>query len=145
MLRRSALARTVTPPRSLTLDLALWADFQDRRSTPFTPAINSLLALDQALTELANVGGWRVRHSHYHNLAERVARSLAARGIGSMLAADQSSCVLRSYRLPAGKSYPQVHDALKQRGFVIYSGQGDLVNEIFRISTMGDIAINISE
>jgi 2-aminoethylphosphonate-pyruvate transaminase len=140
VLRREALVRIATPPRTLTLDLALWADHQDRRSTPFTPPVNSMLALDQALDELAKEGGWHVRHSHYHHLAERVERCLAALGIHGMLAADQSSCVLRAYRLPAGKTYQQVHDALKQRGFVIYSGQGSLVNEMFRISTMGDIA-----
>lgn len=140
MLRREALARVVRPPRSLTLDLALWADHQDRRSTPFTPPVNSLLALDQALDELAGEGGWRVRHSHYHHLADRVARCLAALGIHTMLAVGQSSCVLRSYRLPEGKSYHEVHDGLKQRGFIIYSGQGALASEMFRISTMGDIA-----
>jgi 2-aminoethylphosphonate-pyruvate transaminase len=32
--------------------------------------------------------------------------------------------VLRSYRFPAGWSYPPLHDALKARGFVIYGGQG---------------------
>jgi 2-aminoethylphosphonate-pyruvate transaminase len=57
-----------------------------------------------------------------------------------MLAADQSSCVLRAYRLPEGTTYQQVHDGLKQRGFIIYSGQGSLADEMFRISTMGDIA-----
>lgn len=57
-----------------------------------------------------------------------------------MLPEDESSCVLRSYRLPEGMTYDQLHDALKQRGFVIYAGQGSLVAEMFRISTMGDIS-----
>jgi 2-aminoethylphosphonate-pyruvate transaminase len=47
--------------------------------------------------------------------------------------------VLRAYRLPEGVSYPQLHDALKARGFVIYAGQGGLSAELFRISTMGNI------
>jgi len=47
--------------------------------------------------------------------------------------------VLRAYRLPAGIAYPQLHDALKTRGFVIYAGQGGLSAELFRISTMGNI------
>jgi 2-aminoethylphosphonate-pyruvate transaminase len=41
--------------------------------------------------------------------------------------------------LPAGIAYPQLHDALKARGFVIYAGQGGLSAELFRISTMGNI------
>jgi 2-aminoethylphosphonate-pyruvate transaminase len=48
--------------------------------------------------------------------------------------------VLRSYHLPSGLSYEVVHDGLKQRGFVIYAGQGDLSADMFRISTMGDIS-----
>lgn len=139
LLRRTALAGAVAPPRSLTLDLALWAEHQDRQSTPFTPPLNSLLALDQALNELANEGGWRARHAHYHHLAERVALCLAARGVHSWLPATESSCVLRAYKLPQGKSYAEVHAGLKQRGFIVYAGQGELANEMFRISTMGDI------
>jgi 2-aminoethylphosphonate-pyruvate transaminase len=36
-------------------------------------------------------------------------------------------------------SYDDIHDGLKQWGFVIYAGQGDLAAQLFRISTMGDI------
>ncbi|MGH8180078.1 MAG: 2-aminoethylphosphonate aminotransferase, partial [Steroidobacteraceae bacterium] len=31
-------------------------------------------------------------------------------------------------------------DALKARGFVIYAGQGNLSQKLFRISTMGDVS-----
>ena len=47
--------------------------------------------------------------------------------------------VLRSYYLPVGLSYRAYHDALKNRGFVIYEGQGKLSERIFRVSTMGQI------
>jgi 2-aminoethylphosphonate-pyruvate transaminase len=48
--------------------------------------------------------------------------------------------VLNAYRLPAGKTIEDIHDGLKQRGFIIYAGEGSLATEIFRISTMGDIS-----
>ena len=48
--------------------------------------------------------------------------------------------MLNAYRLPAGRTYEEIHDGLKQRGFIIYAGQGSLVAEMFRISTMGDIS-----
>jgi len=32
-----------------------------------------------------------------------------------------------------------VHAALKNDGFIIYEGQGGLADEMFRVSTMGDI------
>jgi 2-aminoethylphosphonate-pyruvate transaminase len=52
---------------------------------------------------------------------------------------EQSSVVLRAYRLPAHLTYAMLHDALKAEGFVIYAGQGDLSKTHFRISTMGDL------
>ena len=137
--RHAALAAAVNPPRSLYLHLPLWADQQDRQSTPFTPSVNAVLALEEALRELAEQGGWRGRHAHYAQLAARVKRSLLRLGVEPLLGAGESSCVLNAYRLPAGLSYAQVHDGLKQRGFVIYAGQGALASEMFRISTMGDI------
>ena len=60
-------------------------------------------------------------------------------GVHGLLAPGESSCALTAYRLPEGFSYEQVHDGLKRWGFVIYAGQGSLVAEMFRVSTMGDI------
>jgi 2-aminoethylphosphonate-pyruvate transaminase len=33
-----------------------------------------------------------------------------------------------------------LHDGLKARGFVIYGGQGNLSQTLFRISTMGELS-----
>ena len=78
-----------------------------------------------------------VRYRHHAALAEQVRAGLAAIGIEGALPPGQSSVVLRSYRLPAGLSYPRLHDELKAGGFVIYAGQGSLSETLFRISTMG--------
>lgn len=137
--RPEAIDTAVEPPRSLYLHLPVWAKQQDRGSTPFTPPVNGLLALDQALVELKEQGGWRARHARYHRLADRVERALDRCGVEAMLEPGESSCVLRSYRLPRERAYQDIHDGLKQRGFVIYAGQGSLAAEMFRISTMGDI------
>jgi 2-aminoethylphosphonate-pyruvate transaminase len=138
--RKSALKMAAEPPRSLYMHLPLWAQKQDQQGTPFTPAVNALLALDRALFELAEQGGWRVRHARYAKLAREVKRTLSRQGIEALLKPGESSCVLNAYRLPDGTSYDEIHDRLKQRGFIIYAGQGSLVAEMFRISTMGDIS-----
>ncbi|MDZ4731271.1 MAG: aminotransferase class V-fold PLP-dependent enzyme [Xanthomonadales bacterium] len=140
IVRREALENAIKPPRSMTLDLALWAGHQQRQSTPFTPPVTSLLALNQALDEFFQAGGQSGRHARYLRLANRVAKCLARLGISPMLEAGASSVVLRAYSLPAGLSYEQLHDGLKLRGFIIYAGQGSLAAEMFRISTMGDIS-----
>ncbi|GAB7521962.1 2-aminoethylphosphonate aminotransferase [Paraburkholderia sp. 2C] len=137
IVRRDALE--VAASRTYYLDLGRLARLQDQRNTPFTPSVHAYYALVEALRELADEGGWTARHARYAALAEQVRAGLAARGMASVLPADQSSVVLRAYRLPDGVSYPQLHDALKACGFVIYAGQGGLSAELFRISTMGDI------
>ncbi|MGF6529913.1 2-aminoethylphosphonate-pyruvate transaminase [Paraburkholderia sp. GAS206C] len=137
IVRREALAHAAS--RTYYLDLARLAKLQDQRNTPFTPSVHAYYALVEALRELEDEGGWKARHARYAALAEQARAGLAARGMESVLPPEQSSVVLRAYRLPAGISYPQLHDALKARGFVIYAGQGGLSAELFRISTMGNI------
>jgi 2-aminoethylphosphonate-pyruvate transaminase len=99
-----------------------------------------MLGLTQALKELKKQGGWKARRSRYRKLAGRVAKTCEKLGVKQWLPAEDSSCVLRSYHLPAGLTYNELHDGLKQQGFVIYAGQGDLATHLFRVSTMGEIS-----
>jgi 2-aminoethylphosphonate-pyruvate transaminase len=135
--RRAALERAAS--RTYYLDLVRLARLQDQRGTPFTPAVHAYYALVEALREFAEQGGRASRHRHYAALAEQVRAGFAALRIEGMIAPDQSSVVLRAYRLPAGKSYDALHDAFKADGFVIYAGQGGLAATLFRISTMGNL------
>jgi 2-aminoethylphosphonate-pyruvate transaminase len=126
--------------RTYYLDLARLARMQAARNTPFTPSVHAYYALVEALREFEEAGGLAARHARYAGLAEQVRSGLAARGIASVLPPEQSSVVLRAYNLPEGIAYEPLHDVLKARGFVIYAGQGDLSKQLFRISTMGDLA-----
>ena len=135
IVRRDALEKAAS--RTYYLGIARLAKLQDARNTPFTPSVHAYYALLEALREFEDEGGWRARHRRYAALAEQVRAGFAALGIESALAADDSSVVLRAYRLPAGVTYETLHDALKARGFVIYAGQGGLSKTLFRISTMG--------
>ena len=137
--RREALEQDIKP-RSLSLHLPSWAAAQAKNSTPYTPAVNSMLGLAQALKELRKQGGWKARRTRYRKLAADVAETLDQLGVQQWLPASQSSCVLRSYHLPDGLTYNALHDGLKQHGFIIYAGQGDFADKLFRISTMGEIS-----
>jgi 2-aminoethylphosphonate-pyruvate transaminase len=136
--RRTALAQAAS--RTYYLDLGRLARLQDQRNTPFTPAVHAYYALVEALREFADEGGRPARYGRYAALAEQVRSGLATLGIEPVIAPEQSSVVLRSYRLPAGMTYTKLHDALKAEGFVIYAGQGDLSKVLFRISTMGCVS-----
>jgi len=137
IVRRAALVQAAS--RTYYLDLGRLANLQDRRGTPFTPAVHAYYALVEALREFADQGGRAARYGRYAALAEQVRAGLAALGVQAAVPAEQSSVVLRAYRLPRGLSYAVLHDALKAGGFVIYAGQGDLSKTLFRISTMGNL------
>jgi 2-aminoethylphosphonate-pyruvate transaminase len=137
IVRREALAQAAG--RAYYLDLGRLSRLQDQRGTPFTPAVHAYYALVEALREFAEQGGRAARHRRYAALAEQVHAGLAKLGMGAVIAPEQSSVVLRAYRLPEGVSYETLHDALKADGFVIYAGQGDLAKTLFRISTMGNL------
>jgi 2-aminoethylphosphonate-pyruvate transaminase len=141
VVRRAAIDRAIASAtgRAYYLDLVRLAQMQERRNTPFTPAVHAYYALVEALREHVDEGGLAARHARYAALAEQVRAGFAALGIDSVLATDESSVVLRAYRLPSGIDYATLHDGLKARGFVIYAGQGDLSKTLFRISTMGAI------
>jgi 2-aminoethylphosphonate-pyruvate transaminase len=137
IVRRDALARAAS--RAYYLDLGRLARLQDQRNTPFTPAVHAYYALVEALREFAEEGGRPTRYRHYKALAEQAREGLAALGIPTVIPPQESSVVLRSYRLPPTLTYSQLHDELKSDGFVIYAGQGDLSKTLFRISTMGNL------
>jgi 2-aminoethylphosphonate-pyruvate transaminase len=125
---------------SLYLDLQRTHDEQKTGFSPFTHAVHACFGLDEALDELSDEGGWRLRRDLYRRRTARVRNGLAALGIDALLPERDGASMLTAFRLPAGMSYAALHDRLKRAGFVIYAGQGRLAGGIFRIATMGDIA-----
>ncbi len=122
------------------LDLrAHHAGQHDSGFSPFTLPVQVAFALHEALAEHAEQGGSAARLLLYHARAERVRAALAAAGVAPLLDPAAYSPVLGSWRLPAGRSYGELHDGLKAQGYVIYAGQGSLGPDIFRIAHMGDI------
>lgn len=137
--RRAALAAS-RPQRSLYLDLDAYLANQDGGGTPFTQSVQTFYALDEALAEFFEEGGWTARQARYRARQATIRHTLAALGVEALLDPADSSCVLQAFRLPSGLGYQRLHDGLKARGFVIYAGQGKLAAGIFRISAMGDIS-----
>ena len=138
--RREALAQGASAPRSVYLDLATYLRNQDAHGTPFTQSIQTFYALSAALDELVEQGGRAARAASYRERMARVRQTLLELGVRPLLPEGESSCVLNGFHLPAGLSYGPLHDGLKARGFIIYAGQSALAQQIFRISTMGDIS-----
>ena len=107
--------------------------------SPFTLPVQVAFALAEALAEHAEQGGAPSRHALFRARAEQVAQALHAAGARTLLDPAEYASVLWSWRLPEGRTYAALHDALKSEGYVIYAGQGRFGPEIFRIAHMGDI------
>lgn len=138
--RRDAVSNGASVPRSVYLDLGSYLRNQDARGTPFTQSIQTFYALSAALDELAEEGGREARADAYHARMSQVRQTLTSLGVQPLLPDGESSCVLNGFHLPEGLAYDPLHDGLKARGFIIYAGQSALAQQIFRISTMGDIS-----
>ena len=137
--RRSALqALAAQPPRSVYLDLHGHYTTQERDNTPFTPAVQVLHAMRQALVEL-EVEGVPGRIARYAENARVLRRGMAALGFEILVPEGARSSILTTFRLPPGLAYDPLHDAMKRRGYVIYAGQGDIRTYAFRVSNMGTL------
>lgn len=139
LVRRTQFERRSSNSDGLYLDLFRYQAAQVDGFSPFTPAVHACFALQEALRELEDQGGWRARRQRYRQLSERIRSKLATLGVPTYLDADAYSSMISSFRLPKGWDYPGIHDALRSSGFVIYAGQSGLYREMFRICTMGDI------
>jgi 2-aminoethylphosphonate-pyruvate transaminase len=126
------------PPRSVYLDLYQHWVHQEADNTPFTPAVQVLHAMEQALIELEREGVAR-RMARYADNARVLRAGMAALGLEPLVPAGARSNVLTTFRLPPGVSYEALHDAMKRRGYIIYAGQGELRASAFRVANMGTL------
>jgi 2-aminoethylphosphonate-pyruvate transaminase len=126
------------PERSLYLHLPRHHAAQERRSTPFTPAIQIADALLAAVDELT-AETLEARITRYARAAAIVREGMHAADVVLLLPPALRSNTLTAARLPPGVSYPALHDALKREGFVIYAGQAQFADVAFRVANMGAI------
>ena len=137
--RRQALeALRGRPPRSVYLDLSNHFATQEQDNTPFTPAVQVLHAMRQALRELEKEGVAE-RIARYAENARVLRRGMAALGFEILVPDGARSSILTTFKLLPGITYDPLHDAMKRRGYIIYAGQGDIRKYAFRVSNMGTL------
>jgi 2-aminoethylphosphonate-pyruvate transaminase len=64
---------------------------------------------------------------------------MAKLGVKPLLTPDKQSNTITAYHLPEGVTYQSLHDRLKEQGYVIYAGQGQLESKVFRVANMGSL------
>lgn len=126
------------PTRTFYLDLHGHYIGQEKRKAPlFTPAVQVMYAFDAALDLMIEetVPG---RIARYRALAEQVRAGLAERGIALLLGSEYHSNTVTNAYVPDGISYAQLHDGLKDEGYIVYGVQEQLGN-VFRVANMGQV------
>ncbi len=139
---RQQLDRSTGHATSLYLDLERYYAEQTTGWSPFTMPVHVCFALQEALHEFAEAGGWWTRRERYRFISRTVRSTLETLGVEALLPEKDTSAVMSAFRLPASDSYKRIHDKLKAGGFVIYAGQMDFRKTIFRIANMGAISDN---
>ena len=122
--------------RSVYLHLPAYYKEQEEGSIPFTPAVQLYYAFDEALNELLEEGVSN-RIARYRKAARTIRNYMRAMRMRFYLREPLWSSTLTAFRLPEGVYYDHLHDLLRERGYVIYAGQAQLAESLFRIANMG--------
>ncbi len=124
------------PDRSYYLNLTRYFLEQEHRGTPFTPAVQVAYALEAAIEETREetVAG---RISRYRRASALLRKGFQDLGLAFMLPPELRSNTITTLELPRGATYEPLHDHMRDRGYVIYAGQGGLKKRYFRVANMG--------
>jgi 2-aminoethylphosphonate-pyruvate transaminase len=136
--RRALEALKGRSPRSVYLDLYHHYVTQEADNTPFTPAVQVLHAMREALVELEKEGV-AARIARYAENARVLRAGLGGLGFEIVVPEGARSNVLTTFRLLPGLTYDALHDAMKRRGYIIYAGQGEIRTYAFRVANMGTL------
>lgn len=136
--RRALEALKGRAPRTIYLDLYDHWVQQEADNTPFTPAVQVLHAMEQALIEL-EAEGVATRIGRYAENCRVLRDGMIQLGFEILVAEGARSHILTTFRLLPGLTYDGLHDAMKRRGYIIYAGQGKIRTYAFRVANMGTL------
>lgn len=112
-----------------------------QHTTPYTPAVNLVIALHAALKMLKEEGLANVLARHKSN-AMLLRNSLRQMGLKLFVEDDsKASYAVTSVYPPEGVSVPDIRRILKDDyDIIVANGQNDLKDKIFRIGTLGFVS-----
>jgi len=130
------------PVRTVYLNAARHLAAQRNGDVLFTPAVQICYALDEALREFTDRGGYPVRVAEYERRAALVRDGFDRLGLDILVAPAHRAASVTALALPDGLDYAPLHDALRAEGYVIYPGQGPLSDRTLRVATMGELELS---
>jgi 2-aminoethylphosphonate-pyruvate transaminase len=127
-------------PKNYYLNLiAQYQFFAKTSQMRFTPPVQTLYALKQAIDEL-KLEGVEERYARYTKSWETLIAGITRLGLKHFINEEHHSKIVTALMEPdcAGYDFKEMHDYLYARGFTIYPGKLESLNT-FRIANIGDI------
>lgn len=127
------------PKRSLYLDLyEQYNSFKKERQSRFTPPVQTLYALRQAIDEFFEEGAEN-RYKRYRENYEILVDGMKNLGFKKIYDKIKESGILTTFWEPEDPNYSfkKMHDLLYEKGFTIYPGK--IKEKTFRLANMGAI------
>ena len=137
--RRDALEASQGWARTISLDLlAQWQGLEGNGQFRFTPPTHTIIAFDQALTELELEGGVEGRGHRYQANYEMLMQGMHELGFAAYVPAEVRGYIITSFRYPPDDRFDFDHfyNRLSAKGFVIYPGKLTIA-DTFRIGCIG--------
>lgn len=140
------------PKRNYYLDLYAQHEFAERKETGqslgtgqtrFTPPVQTIYALRQAILDLEQEGGVEARHERYTDNYYLLTAGLKRLGFKPTHPERMHSKISTTFFEPDNMKldFQQLHDALYKKGFTIYPNRlGD--KKVIRFANMGDLHPN---
>jgi len=137
LVEKALLAKARGNSSSLSLDLHdQWQRFELDGEWRFTPPVQIVAALTEALRLLEDEGGPAARLERYQANFERVVGTMEQLGFPLYLQRDVQAPIIATFLPPEGFDFTKFYDALAARGFLIYPGKLTKRNS-FRIGCIG--------
>jgi len=139
--RQEALEKiAVYPPRNYYLNLwDQYTHFKKNRQTRFTPPVQALYALRQAILETRREG-IENRYARYSSCWDVLVKAVKKIGLSMLVPEAAQSKLITAILDPPSPNYSfeSLHDLARSRGFTIYPGKLSEA-DTFRIANIGDI------
>jgi predicted phosphoserine aminotransferase len=136
-----ALSRAETIEyRGWYFDLVRLEKHRVKNSTPATPAVSLIYALDLQLDRI-HAEGLENRFTRHTQMAKRVQDWALDRGFGLYAAEGYRSQTVTTVENTRNVDVPTLNNFLLKRGMRIANGYGNLKNKTFRIAHMGELTI----
>lgn len=138
--KRSELEKTKNAPRrSFYMNLySEYEFFNKNRQTRFTPPVQTLYALKEAIDEFLGEGAEN-RYNRYKENSKLLVEGMNHLGFKKIYNNVKESELLTTFFEPEDKNYSfqKMHDSLYKRGFTIYPGK--IRGKTFRLANIGAI------